>query len=45
VRLRGCHLDRLSLYAARVFEIEISGTTITARTAVNGDPLVGPTPV
>ncbi|MGW7825284.1 hypothetical protein ACWGLF_46750 [Streptomyces puniciscabiei] len=30
LQMEGCRLNRLSLYAARVFEIEISGTTITA---------------
>ena len=35
LQLQGCRLDWLSLYAARVFEVEMSGSTITA-------PLPGP---
>lgn len=37
-QMEGCRLDRLSLYAARVFEIEISGTTITAPPPEPPDP-------
>ncbi|MFI0898464.1 hypothetical protein [Streptomyces sp. NPDC020983] len=37
-QVQGCRLDRLSLYAARVFEIEISGTTITAPPPGPPDP-------
>lgn len=37
-QVQGCRLDRLSLYAARVLEIEISGTTITAPPPEPPDP-------
>jgi cytoskeletal protein CcmA (bactofilin family) len=44
LQMEGCRLDRLSLYAARVFEIEISGTTITAPPPEPKDPHVDWTP-